>query len=552
MSAANQLTPKGLNQPPPFSNVNLWETDLVLRDAVIREGADWAGQSLARLGRTAGSSKACRLAREANLHIPELAEGDDGEVVFHQAYHELMTISMKHGLHCSTWDHMVTDGKQVQGLHVARAAGFYMAAQMEAGHCCPVTMTHAAVAAMKAEPDMLDSWLPKILSRDYDPSFKPVSEKRSATIGMGMTEIQGGTDVRTNLTQATPVRDDGSGRIYETTGHKYFMSAPMSDAFLVLAQAPGGLTCFLMPRFRPDGSLNSIRIRKLKDKLGNRSNASCEAEFDGAYAVRIAEEGRGIPAIIEMVTLTRLDCAISSAGLMRSGLANAIHHCRHRTVFQKRLTDHPLMLNVLADLALHVEAATLFAIRVARAFDNPGDEKEAAWSRLMTPVAKYWICKTAPAFAYEAMECLGGIGYIEDMGPLARLYREVPVNAIWEGSGNVMCLDVLRVLQREPEAISLVLEDLSGMANGEAALKAHISRIEECLSNTSQLEQDARVLTGLLAELAAGALMRAHAPSAIADAYIAARFTGASGRLYGEIKPVARARDILERALPAG
>jgi len=550
MKDAAKLTPQGLNQPPLFIDVNLWESDAVLRDSAAQNGASRAFSELAGFGKIAGGSHAQNLARQANENIPMLVEDSSGHgarVDYDPAYHELMGISMRQGLHCSTWDHLAEGGELREGSHVARAAAFYMAAQMEAGHCCPVTMTHAAVGAMKAEPDILRQWLPMILSREYDPTFVPAAEKRSATIGMGMTEIQGGTDVRGNITQAKRIKSgEGTGE-YEITGHKFFMSAPMCDAFLVLAQAPGGLSCFLLPRFRPDRSVNALRFVRLKDKLGNRSNASSEVEFDGAYATLLGEEGRGIQTIIEMVTLTRLDCAVSSAGLMRFGLAHAIHHCRHRVVFGKKLTEHALMEAVLADMALHVEAATLFAFRVAKAFDSPENETDAAWRRLMTPVAKYWTCKTAPAFSYEAMECLGGNGYVEDASALARIYREVPVNAIWEGSGNVMCLDVLRVMKREPETLSLVLSDLSG---SEPEFEELIGQIKRLVGDKTATEDTGRFLTGLLAELATCVLMRAHAPDVVADAYISTRLRGRHARQFGETPSNRAAGEILERALP--
>src|SRR5690606_31385220 len=354
---------------------------------------------------------------------------------------------------------------------------FYMAAQMEAGHCCPVTMTHAAIPTLRLAPDLAAEWLPRILSRTYDPGFRPAREKMSVTFGMGMTEKQGGTDVRTNTTTAEPIAAGAGGGTHRLIGHKWFLSAPMSDAFLVLAQAPGGLSCFLVPRFLPDGSVNALHFQRLKDKLGNRSNASSEVEFHGAEGWLVGDEGRGIPAIIEMVTATRLDCAMSSAGLMRLALANALHHTCYRTVFQRRLVDQPLMAQVLADMALDVEAATALSFRLAAAVDAaPDDERQRAWVRLMTPVTKLWVCKLAPALVYEAMECLGGNGYVEE-GPLARIYREVPVNAIWEGSGNVMALDMLRVLQREPESIAQVLDELAAASTGQTTLIGALARI---------------------------------------------------------------------------
>jgi putative acyl-CoA dehydrogenase len=411
-------------------------------------------------------------------------------------------------------------------------------------------MTNAAVPTLRLQPEIAQAWLPKVLARVYDKSFKPASAKRGATIGMGMTEKQGGTDVRANTTKAVPAAGGGPGAEYMLTGHKWFMSAPMCDAFLALAQAPKGLSCFLMPRFLPDGSVNALHFQRLKEKLGNRSNASSEVEFRGAHAWLIGEEGRGVPNIIEMVTGTRLDCAVASAGLMRLVLANAIHHCRHRTVFQKKLADQPLMSQVLADLALDAEAATALAFRLCRSFDRASDPNAGAWRRLMTPVTKYWICKIAPAFAYEAMECLGGNGYIEE-GVAARVYRELPVNAIWEGSGNVMALDLLRVLQREPETVAIVMDDLAATAGGDSHLKAHLARVQRLLHEPRFLEQRGRALTESLATLAAGTILRAHAPAPVADAFIATRLAGAPRQTYGHGLDAVDTRAIIERALPA-
>jgi putative acyl-CoA dehydrogenase len=402
------------------------------------------------------------------------------------------------------------------------------------------------------QPDLAGEWLPKILSRNYDSAFRPAMDKTGVTVGMGMTEKQGGTDVRTNTTRAVPAKGAGGpGAEYILTGHKWFMSAPMSDVFLVLAQAPQGLSCFLMPRILPDGSVNALHFQRLKDKLGNRSNASSEVEFQSAHAWLVGEEGRGVPAIIEMVTLTRLDCALSSAGLMRRAVAEAIHHARHRSVFQKRLVDQPLMTGVLADLALDVEAATALAFRLAWARDNATEPRASAWMRLMTPVTKYWVCKIAPALVYEAMECLGGNGYVEE-GMLARLYREVPVNAIWEGSGNVMALDVLRVLQREPDAAEMVLEEFGASTGNDAGLKAALARLQALLHAPRDLDQRARGLVEVLALLAAGCILRAHAPAEVADAFIATRLSGSFRHTWGQGLGRSDARAIVDRALPAG
>jgi putative acyl-CoA dehydrogenase len=541
------------NQSPPLRDVNLFTSDAALMEAVTREGAAHAVPGLRAFGAACGSAEALDRGRLANENPPRLRAFDSkgvrlDRIEFHPAYHECMQMSMAEGLHCAAWEHLSKPGIQpLAGANVARSAGTYMAIQMEAGHQCPITMTNAAVPTLLKEPQLAKSWIPKILSRTYDPDFKPASEKRGLTIGMGMTEKQGGTDVRANSTRAVPAGSGGPGAEYVITGHKWFMSAPMCDAFLVLAQAPGGLSCFLMPRLLPDASVNALAFQRLKDKLGNRSNASCEVEFQGAHAWLIGEEGRGVPTIIEMVTHTRLDCAVGSAGLMRLTLANAIHHCRHRSVFQKHLVDQPLMSQVLADLALDVEAATALSLRLSHSFDRASDSRAAAWRRLMTPVTKYWVCKIGPAVAYEAMECLGGNGYVEE-GVAARLYRELPVNAIWEGSGNVMALDLLRVLQREPDTGATVMDDLREATRGDAHLKAHFSRVEALLRDERVLERRARDLTEALALLAAASILRAHAPSPVADAFITTRLSGFPRHTYGQGLDGADARAIVDRA----
>jgi putative acyl-CoA dehydrogenase len=545
---------EAFNQSPPFVDVNLFTSDTALQEAVGREDAAWAYDGLAAFGRLAGSAAALELGRLANEHPPQLESFDAqgrriDRVEFHPAYHQLMAISAAQGLHCSTWEHLATGTKLKPGAHVARAAGSYIAAQMEPGHCCPITMTHAAVASLRHAPGLARDLVPKILSRAYDPSAAPIQAKSAITLGMGMTERQGGTDVRANTTRAEPVEGQGPGNAYAISGHKWFLSAPMSDAFLVLAQAKGGLSCFLLPRLARDGALNGIKLQRLKDKLGNRSNASAEVEFDRALGFLIGEEGRGIPTIIDMVTLTRLDCAVSSAGLMRQALARAIHHARHRSVFQKRLIDQPLMAQVLADMALDVEAGTALAFRLARAFDGGAEEGEAAYRRLMTPVTKYWVCKAAPALAYEAMECLGGNGYVEE-GGFPRLYREVPVNAIWEGSGNVMCLDVLRVIEREPETLDRVLVELESLAAGEPRLEAALVKIKALAQDARRDQGAARTLVELLALAEAAALLVSDAPQAVGDAFLATRLQGSWRHTYGAGLAHADTRAIVARAAP--
>jgi putative acyl-CoA dehydrogenase len=460
------------------------------------------------------------------------------EVEFHPAWHQLMAQMIEAGAHSAPW----TDPGP--GAQVARAAQYLLFGQVENGAQCPVTMTYAAVPALRNEGRFAQVWLPRILSREYDPRPLPIEQKRGAIIGMGMTEKQGGTDVRANTTRA-----ERDGDAYRVTGHKWFMSAPMSDAFLVLAQAPDGLTCFFMPRFRPDGSVNALHFQRLKDKLGNRSNASSEVEFTDAYARRVGDEGKGIRAIIQMVQLTRQDCAIASVGLMRSGLAHAVHHARHRSVFQKRLVDQPLMQAVLADMALHVEASVALVMRLCRAFDEAStDAKAAAWMRLLTPAVKYWTCKSAPGFLYEAMECLGGNGYVEE-GILARHYREAPVNAIWEGSGNVMCLDVLRALAHEAEAAAAVLEDFVADTRGLPGAAEAVAFLARTFRRPDG-ERVARQAVETLAQLAAAAALNRTAPDQAA-LFAATRLGGTHGRMYGTAElSFDDSRRLLERSLP--
>jgi putative acyl-CoA dehydrogenase len=523
------------NQPPLFEDVSLFETDRPLREAVVVNGAGEELDALNAFGRHWGRAEMFQLAVLADRHPPRL----HGEAVrFHPAYHRFMAESMAAGLHCSTWN---ADGSLTGApAEVARAARFYVVAQVENGHMCPITMTRASVAALAAQPDVRALVMPKIVSHAYDPNFRPWPRKPAMTLGMGMTEKQGGTDVRTNTTQA--VRD---GEAYRLTGHKWFMSAPMSDAFLVLAQAPGGLTCFFMPRFRPDGEVNGLYFQKLKDKLGNRSNASSEVEFRDAYALRVGDEGRGIRTIIQMVQLTRLDCAISSAGLMRAALSRALHHARHRLVFQKKLIDQPIMRAVLADLALESEAAVAVVMRLCRSFDRAaGDPLETARARMLTPAIKYWICKGAPGFVYEAMECLGGNGYVEDH-VLARLYREAPVNAIWEGSGNVMALDLLRSASKAEEA-SAVMAALRDETREIPEARAALARIAQSFS-AQDADGNAREMTGTLAMLAAVAALQATAPD-IAAGFARLRLGGGGSRLYGARTGIAD--ELLARAAP--
>jgi putative acyl-CoA dehydrogenase len=535
-----------LNQSPAFEDVDLFTLDQPLADAVKATAGAAAHDELAGFGRQWGSAAMAQRGRLANENTPKLRLFDAkgfrrDEVEFHPAYHELMAHSANAGLHNSTWT--ATGAAAGNGAEVLRAARFFMAAQVESGHLCPITMTRASIGALAAEPALLARLMPVLGNRAYDPTFAPWPTKRGMTVGMGMTEKQGGTDVRANTTRA-----ERAGDAYRLTGHKWFLSAPMCDAFLVLAQAAGGLTCFLMPRFTPDGKVNELRFQRLKDKLGNRSNASSEVEFTGAYALRVGEEGRGVATIIQMVSLTRQDCAIASAGLMRSGLAHALHHARHRSVFQKHLVHQPLMRAVLADMALHVEASTALVMRLCHAFDRaPADAAEAARMRLLTPVVKYWTCKSAPGFIYEAMECLGGNGYVEE-GILARHYREAPVNAIWEGSGNVMCLDVLRALTRDEQAARVVLQSLNSETAGLTGAADALAFVAKSL-RASDSERVARLAVEKLALVAATAALNAIHPKH-AELFAFTRLAGGRGNFFGAADmSVEECRGLLARAL---
>ncbi|AWN45026.1 isovaleryl-CoA dehydrogenase [Methylobacterium terrae] len=531
------------NQSPPFGDANLYAADAPLRGALAALGAPADAEGLAAFGAAWGAAERLDLGRLANAHPPALRTHDArghraDRVEFHPAYHALMAASVADGLHASIWDGAGAGAPQPRG-HLARAARFYLAAGVESGHLCPMTMTSAAVAALRSAPDHLAAWLPRIASRTYDPSLRPWYEKAGVTLGMGMTEKQGGTDVRANTTTAAPA----GGDTYALTGHKWFFSAPMSDGFLVLGQAPGGLTCLLVPRHRPDGSVNALHLQRLKDKLGNRANASAEVEFRQAFGWRVGEEGRGVPTILAMVQLTRLDCAVASAGLCRMALVLALHHARHRRVFQAPLADQPAMRRVLADLALESEAQTALAFRLAAAFDRG----EAARMRVLTPAAKYAVCKAAPGFVYEAMEALGGNGYVEE-SPLPRLYREAPVNAIWEGSGTVMALDVLRAAARAPEeAVGLVAE-LAEEAEGLPGVREAAADIVAALQ-APDAEARARFATGRLATLAAAAALATCAPPAVAEAYAATRLARERAT-YGANGVGAVTEMLLARALP--
>ena len=533
------------NQPQALPEGNLWGRDLPLREAVTREGGGWAAEHLQAYGALAGG-ELMALGELANTHRPRLRAFDRygrrlDDVDFHPAYHQLMRLAMRHGVHAYSWQHEATPG-----AHVARAALMYLSTQPDAGTCCPLTMTHAAVPTLRLQPALAAEWLPRLAGAEYDERPLPATRKSACTIGMGMTEKQGGSDVRSNRTRATRLAD-GS---YELVGHKWFFSAPMSDAHLVLAQAEGGLSCFLLPRILPDGSNNAVRIQRLKEKLGDWSNASAEVEFEGAHALLVGEEGRGIPTIIEMVALTRLDCLTGSAGLMRQGLVQALHHARHRRAFGKRLVEQPLMRNVLADLALESEAAVGLAMRVARAVDAaPRDPREAAFARVATALGKYWVCKRCPPFVNEAQECLGGIGYVEE-NILPRLYRQAPLNSIWEGSGNVQCLDVLRAVAREPGVREALFAELRVARGANALLDREVDGLDRDLAEPDALESRSRYLVERIAmALQASILLRA-GEDAVADGFCAARLRDRPGLAFGACPVQQSATAILDRVLP--
>jgi putative acyl-CoA dehydrogenase len=539
-------THETFNQSPPFVGVNLFTSDPAL--GALVEGVPQAvSDQLVGHGQTWGSPETFELGRIANQSPPTLrthdANGTRIDVVeFHPAYHALMRRSVAAGLHASTWD--ATDAESnVRTL--ARAARLFMTAQVEAGHICPMTMTNASVAAIAHSPDLAEAWLPSIRSRQYDSSSRPATAKAGVTIGMGMTEKQGGSDVAANTSRA----EDGRDGTWRITGHKWFFSAPMCDAHLVLAQTVEGPTCFLMPRFLPDGEKNAIRLVRLKDKLGNRSNATSEAEFDGAGAFLVGEPGAGISTIIDMVTLTRLDCAVSSAGLMRLALAEAVHHARHRKAFGAYLIDQPLMTRVLADMALDAVAAAALAFRLAESYDRAANSpQEAAFARLMTPAAKYWITKIASPMIGEAMEAIGGNGYIEE-SRLPRLYREAPVNAIWEGAGNIMALDVMRVLRKSSEPLEVVLANIEDALGSTAKSTLNVLRAATAVALAD--EGSARILTEQLAMTVAAAALRRRFPSVIADAFLETRLGKPWRSTYGMLDSRFDANAFLNYVCPA-
>ncbi|GAB1691416.1 acyl-CoA dehydrogenase family protein [Krasilnikovia sp. M28-CT-15] len=534
-----------LNQPPPLVDHDV-AADPTLLAAVAREGAGWAAEDLHRLGRLAGGEQAQRWADEANRYEPRLLTHDRyghrvDEVDFHPSWHRLLDVAVAEGLAGAPW----ADPRP--GAHVARAAGLYVWSQAEAGHSCPVSMTYAVVPALRNAPELAAAYEPLLTSRVYDPGLRTPLGKRGLLAGMGMTEKQGGSDVRANTTTATAA-GDGS---YRLRGHKWFTSAPMCDVFLVLAQAPGGLSCFLVPRVLPDGTRNTFRIQRLKDKLGNRSNASSEPEFDDTVAWLVGDEGHGVRTIIEMVAMTRLDCVTGSASGMRAALVQAVHHARHRSAFGARLADKPLMRNVLADLAVESQAATVLAVRLAGAVDRAarGDAAEQAFRRLAIAVGKYWVCKRQPAVVGEALECLGGNGYVEESG-LPRLYRDAPLNSIWEGSGNVQALDVLRALHREPDSLAAYFAEVDAAAGADRHLDAAAAGLRAMLAGREDPEGQARRVVERMALVLQGSLLVRHGPTAVADAFCRSRLAGDGGLAFGTLPRGIDTAALVEQAVP--
>jgi putative acyl-CoA dehydrogenase len=536
------------NQPPPLQDYDLYRADTAMQEAVTREGADWAHDDLSQFGRALGRAETIEWGALANRNPPILRNydryGDALDAVeFHPAWHEMMALGVAAGVHAAPW------AEPKPGAHVARAAKVMLLVQAEAGVQCPITMTYGVVPALRRQADIAKEFLPRIYSRHYDKRFAPVSQKTGMLMGMGLTEKQGGSDLRANETRATPLGNGGPGQPYSLVGHKWFMSAPMCDAFLVLAQTQSGPSCFFLPRFTPDGTQNALRLRRLKDKLGNKSNASSEVEFENALGWLVGEEGRGIPTLIEMATYTRLDCALGSAGMMRQAVAQAIHHAKHRAAFGKNLVDQPAMTVLLADLAIEAEAAMQVAMRLARAFDREDDAAENAFRRLMTPAAKFFVCKRAIALAGEAMEVLGGNGYVEE-SIMPRIYREMPVNSIWEGSGNIMALDVLRALQRTPDTAEALRAELAPARGGDPRLDGFIAELDAMLA-AKPTDAQARRLTEMLVLALQGALLVRHAPAAVADAFCASRLAGWSGA-FGTLPAGIDAAAIVARAAPGG
>lgn len=538
------------NQALPLSDHNLADGDAAFRDTLHANGAGAAFEALRTYGARLGTAEVLQWGEQANRHAPELHTYDRfgrrrDEVEFHPSYHALMKLATDVGLHAMPWE-----PNAPAAAHVTRAAHMYLRHQVDQGTSCPITMTYAVVPSLRLQPELAERWVPRVLPRAYDPRLAPASEKAGCLFGMAMTERQGGSDVRANTTTATPDGPAGPGGRYRLNGHKWFCSAPMCDAFLVLAQAPGGLSCFLVPRFLEDGTRNTLAFQRLKSKLGNRSNASSEVIYENTAGWMVGEEGRGVATIIEMVRHTRLDCAVGAASLMRRCVAEAIHHAQHRATFGKRLVDHALMQNVLADLCLESEAATALAFRMARAFDEAdGDEQAAAFGRLATPVGKYWATKRESTVAREALECLGGNGYVEE-GPMPRLFRESPLNAVWEGAGNVQCLDVLRAMQREPRCVEAFAIELDRARGADRRFDAYADRALAALREVDTLEVRARRVVEQLGLALQAALLLQAGNEAVSDAFIGSRIAGDWGAMLGTLGAGVAYSEIIARSTP--
>jgi putative acyl-CoA dehydrogenase len=537
------------NQPPALENYNLFECDVPLREALHREGAGWFAQTASEYGELLGRAETLHLGELANRFTPQLRTHDRfghrlDEVEFHPAWHELMSLGISHKVHSLPWK----DARS--GIYAARAALMMLRHQIDEGSSCPLTMTFAVIPSLRLQPELADEWEARVLSNEYDSRFIPSAQKRGALFGMAMTERQGGSDVRANTTRAVPLSQRGAGREYAITGHKWFCSAPMCDAFLVLAQTEGGLSCFLLPRWKPDGTRNAFHLLRLKDKLGNRSNASSEVEFRGAWARMIGEEGRGVASIMEMVRHTRLDCCLGSAAAMHRAVAEITHHAHYRFAFGKRLIEQPLMMNVLADLCLESEAATAFALRLARGFDEAcQDECARKLIRIVTAVGKYWITRRAVTMVGEALECLGGNGYIEE-SPLPRIYRDVPVNSVWEGAGNIQCLDVLRAIQKEPDALEIVLDEIRQAKGLNPHYDQFVDVLREELCKPDQAELRARRNVELLAIALQAAILLQNGHAKVAEAFCASRCAARSSMIFGTLPDATDFTAIIDRARP--
>jgi putative acyl-CoA dehydrogenase len=546
-----QRTHEVFNQPPPLEDYNPFDADRPLQEALRREGAEWAEHRTRELGAICGSAQTIRWGFEANERKPELKTHDRygnriDEVEFDTSWHELMRVGVGNGLHAMPWR------EPGPGAHVARAAMFMLLMQAESGVGCPISMTYSAIPALRKQPELAAEWEERFLSLDYDERSLPAERKSGALCGMAMTEKQGGSDVRANTTTATPLNGGGPGAEYEIVGHKWFCSAPMCDAFLVLAQTESGISCFLMPRWIPDGERNAFHIQRLKDKLGNRSNASSEVEFRGAWARMVGEEGRGVPTIIEMVNHTRLDCVIGAATGYRAGVVQALNHTAHRSAFGAELIEQPLMQNVLADLCVESEAATVAAMRLARSYDEvaAADGEATEFRRLANPVLKYWLCKRAPSHAVECLECLGGNGYVEESG-LPRLYREAPLASIWEGSGNVQCLDVLRAMVKNPASVDAFFAEVLEAAGAEPKLDTYVSSLrEEIPGDIETIQHRARRIVEKMALALQASLLVRYGDQAAADAFCASRLSGDWGYAFGTLPAGTDFSRIIERHQP--